>query len=361
MIGKQLYGFLLFFVCLNTIVASAQCDINGVYINAYLVDPSGATDSFDTDGSGTVNDEDEFVQICNGSTNTVNISGWTIEEGAGDIFEFNATNGPSGNRITNTDSSISSGECYTVLRGLNGGSLGTNMLDWGYSNSALNNSSDSIKLSDGNTTCTINYTTSNWSAGCATLVGLGSGDGSADCSLTPSDLGSTPLPVELIEFTAEKKQNRIVLSWQTAMELNNQLFEVQKSEEGTSFYTIAEVAGAGTTNEVSRYSYTDIAVWPTAYYRLKQIDYDGSYSFSNVLRIDEPKELITIRPNQEGFKIESKSEHIAEVKMLSINGQELWSTQFEDTLDIETTNLLRGTYILIVYTNAKAQYHRFVK
>jgi hypothetical protein len=95
------------------------------------------------------------------------------------------------------------------------------------------------------------------------------------------------IPVELISFIAEESLNGITLKWKTATETNNNGFSVEKSSNGVSFNEIAFVKGMGTTTNQSEYLFTDDNVKVgTFYYRLKQIDYDGTYSYSNIISVD---------------------------------------------------------------------------
>jgi len=95
------------------------------------------------------------------------------------------------------------------------------------------------------------------------------------------------IPVELTSFTATSNGKEVILNWSTATELNNQLFEVQRSFEGNDFATVGSVYGKGTTTERQDYSYSDKNLAEGKYfYRLKQIDYLGSYEYSDVLEVD---------------------------------------------------------------------------
>jgi hypothetical protein len=96
----------------------------------------------------------------------------------------------------------------------------------------------------------------------------------------------TEVPVELTSFTAAAANNSVILNWSTATELNNLGFEVQRKLD-SDFATIAFVEGAGTTTETREYSYIDNNV-PNGRisYRLKQMDYDGRISYSDVVEID---------------------------------------------------------------------------
>lgn len=95
------------------------------------------------------------------------------------------------------------------------------------------------------------------------------------------------VPVELTSFTANVVGSSVELNWTTATELNNSGFEIERSEDNVSFEKIAFVPGFGTTTEPKSYSYTDQSVnGGTYYFRLKQIDFDGSFVYSDVVEVD---------------------------------------------------------------------------
>jgi Secretion system C-terminal sorting domain len=94
------------------------------------------------------------------------------------------------------------------------------------------------------------------------------------------------VPVELSSFTAAADYGVVELQWITATETNNQGFEVQRSAGG-EFETLAFIEGHGTTTEVQAYSYVDRSVTAGSYsYRLKQIDFDGTFEYSYVVEVD---------------------------------------------------------------------------
>lgn len=94
----------------------------------------------------------------------------------------------------------------------------------------------------------------------------------------------TTIPVELVSFAALLNESSVTLSWSTATELNNRGFSVQR-KIGTQWQDMGFVEGKGTTTEINSYSYIDdissIGSYGKIYYRLKQIDYDGSFAFSS--------------------------------------------------------------------------------
>jgi hypothetical protein len=96
------------------------------------------------------------------------------------------------------------------------------------------------------------------------------------------------IPVELASFTANASEGIVELSWITATETNNQGFEIQRSNDG-EFETIAFVEGHGTTTETQAYAYSDREVNSGIYtYRLKQVDFDGTFEYSNIVEVDVP-------------------------------------------------------------------------
>jgi len=95
------------------------------------------------------------------------------------------------------------------------------------------------------------------------------------------------VPVELVSFIANATRDEVELSWRTATETNNQGFSIERMRAGESFEEIGYVAGFGTTTEPKSYSFIDSKLLEGSYtYRLKQIDFDGSFEYSNEVNID---------------------------------------------------------------------------
>ncbi len=99
--------------------------------------------------------------------------------------------------------------------------------------------------------------------------------------------GSDPVPVELTSFTAITAKDEVELNWSTATETNNQGFQVEKMNAAGTFEQIGYVAGFGTTTEPKAYSFIDSKLDAGTYsYRLKQIDFDGSFEYSDVVEVE---------------------------------------------------------------------------
>ena len=103
------------------------------------------------------------------------------------------------------------------------------------------------------------------------------------------------VPIELTLFEGKYSNNKVFLNWQTASELNNHGFEIQKSSDCISWEEIGFVQGMGTTSEIFNYSYIDENIKDEInYYRLKQIDLNGSFNYS---------QSINVTTTIEGFKL----------------------------------------------------------
>jgi hypothetical protein len=94
------------------------------------------------------------------------------------------------------------------------------------------------------------------------------------------------IPVELSGFTAVANNGNVELNWTTATELNNSGFELQRSVKDEAFEKIAFVPGFGTTTDTKAYSYLDNNVSGFLKYRLKQIDFDGSFEYSKTIEVN---------------------------------------------------------------------------
>lgn len=106
---------------------------------------------------------------------------------------------------------------------------------------------------------------------------------------------ASPLPVELISFTAQATDAGNLLQWATSSEINNDYFMVEKSKDASYFEETGKVKGAGNSNTLLNYAFTDANSYTgLSYYRLKQIDFNGSFIFSNVVSVKFGKETFSL-------------------------------------------------------------------
>jgi hypothetical protein len=134
------------------------------------------------------------------------------------------------------------------------------------------------------------------------------------------NLSQTPLPISLLSFTGKAIDGDAHLRWTTATELNNDFFTVERSQNGKNFLAVGEVKGAGTTRMLQQYQFIDPFVpFGRIYYRLKQTDFDGQYTYSNVIAVEnEPSglKLIAIpNPLSQGQQLKLRITHTEPVDL----------------------------------------------
>jgi hypothetical protein len=111
---------------------------------------------------------------------------------------------------------------------------------------------------------------------------------------------NAPLPIEFMSFTATAIKTDVDLNWKTAMEVNNDHFVVQRSQDGIEFTEVAKVKAAAASKEVQQYNYLDLNALPgKSYYRLKQTDLDGAFKYSEIrmVNVEASSPGITAYPN----------------------------------------------------------------
>ena len=110
-------------------------------------------------------------------------------------------------------------------------------------------------------------------------------------SFSPQSFGSSDeesgLPVTWLSFSGKREPSGVGLFWQTATEINNDYFVVERSLDGVTFEVLGTKKGAGNTNSVKSYDFldTETSVFTQYYYRIKQVDYDGQFSYSSTIVI----------------------------------------------------------------------------
>jgi hypothetical protein len=154
-------------------------------------------------------------------------------------------------------------------------------------------------------------------------------------SVSTTSLCVTSLPIKLLSFTSECNKQGVLLKWSTATETNNNYFTIERGTNGINWEALSTVSGAGNSGIIKNYSTIDTAPYNhTAYYRLKQTDYDGKFNFSNIVAIENCKENITtlsIYPNpaHDGQNINinfaSTTKQSVLVTAVDVFGQEYYS------------------------------------
>lgn len=190
------------------------------------------------------------------------------------------------------------------------------------------------------------------------------GFGGSNVTLNIDDITigpATVLPVELSAFEAKQRGEQIVLTWLTSSELNNEGFAIESSRDGVSFAEISRVPGLGTSQEA--HSYQFIHTQPAAgnnYYRLRQIDFDGKFTYSSIVvaRFQQPGKLLGAcypQPSATGYlqvPIFSEGAEMIKLELLSPEGKVVYQRQVPinatQELSLDLSALATGVYLLKV-------------
>ncbi len=164
------------------------------------------------------------------------------------------------------------------------------------------------------------------------------------------------IPVEMVSFTAKKAGTTNKLAWQTATELNNQYFDVQRSTDGATFQTIGQVKGVGNSVALNNYEFMDEAPsLGTNYYRLQQVDYNGKTTTSKTVAVNTTgKGSAKVFPTLATDKINvlTTSDKEETFTITNMMGQTVLSGRMVNALDINVSQLAKGMYILQVAGDA---------
>lgn len=190
-----------------------------------------------------------------------------------------------------------------------------------------------------------------------------------DICITADDVSESPLPVELRTFQAYSEQKQVKLYWQTASELNNDYFNIERSSDGKNFETIGKIKGKGTTMTINNYTFSDQnPLNGINYYRLKQVDWNDNFEYSPiaVIQINSTESELKIYPNpaNDFIKIElpkSWSDDVS-IQIFDVAGQLVYHEKSNDKLSIIPLSMLpKGQYsIRLIHANSVIT-RRFLK
>lgn len=178
------------------------------------------------------------------------------------------------------------------------------------------------------------------------------------------------LPVELAYFEGECTGDEVILEWATVSEINNDYFQVERSHDGRSFQAIGKIDGHGNSTDVIEYTFTDKSSRGSQiYYRLKQIDFDGAFEYSDVTLVEnciDQKVAIRLFPNPTVDRITVElgiQEEATTINITDLTGRIVMTehiAQGENRKQIAVNHLPTGTYIVLVRGD-NPQTQKFIK
>ncbi len=171
-------------------------------------------------------------------------------------------------------------------------------------------------------------------------------------------------PVELISFKGKKDDNEVLLTWQTATEKENDFFEVEHSTDGSNFKAIGKVTGKGTTAAPNNYSFRHAqAQKGINYYRLRQVDLDGTYAFSPIVSVEITRGIdLELYPNPTNGYVKLKGE-LSEgtARLTDLTGRLISESRLPDQYLIDMTRQPAGIYVLEIQMDNERTIKRIVK
>ncbi len=181
--------------------------------------------------------------------------------------------------------------------------------------------------------------------------------------------GANDLPIELINFESKVNgDNKVDLFWQTASEINNDYFTIERSYNGIDFEVIAKVKGAGNSTKILNYSTQDNApIIGKSFYRLKQTDFDGTSSYSNIQSVNiQLDEGVSIYPNpienaEEILNIKSNNWNMRNVTITDQVGRIVFNRDiFSTTEQVNISDYEAGVYFIIIHNGVNSITKRIV-
>lgn len=369
---KRLFTIFLFFAINYS--ANAQC--SNLYIAAVIDGPlsGGTPKAVQLCASGTVADLSIFsidvannggsagsgfsgfsgslspgncIWITNNATNFNTYFGFaadytsgTIDTNGDDVTVLNC-----GGAVVDVMGELGVDGTGTCWEHLDGWAVSTDMVQNGGVWDPNNWSFSGINALDG---CSTNAT-------CGSMLGVG---GTTACAT---------VPVEFASFLAENKKTHTLLNWTTSTEINNDYFIVQHSLDGKHFEDLEYVKGNGTTSTVQYYRYEHgTPAQSVNYYRLKQVDYDGTTDYSDIVSVRYGNETdfeIDIYPTvfNDVVSIISSTQLIdASTEVYDFQGALVYKNVINGN-EIDLTTLQTGSYILRIVRENNVSTHRIIK
>jgi hypothetical protein len=183
-----------------------------------------------------------------------------------------------------------------------------------------------------------------------------------------SSISSSSLPIELVYFKAlQEDDHSVKLEWQTASEVNNDFFTVERSMNGADWEPVKRVNGAGNSNITLSYSIVDEAPYSgTSYYRLKQTDFNGAFEYSRIESVslnDLNSNSVKVYPNVtcDRVTVAGNETELSDIRLLNGFGQDVTNLANihhldESTLSIDLARLTNGVYLVKTKTAAHIVY-----
>ena len=216
----------------------------------------------------------------------------------------------------------------------------------------------------------ISATTGWLPAGTQVFVAIDGNSGS-NCSYTITAFNAMVLPVTIKYFTAWKRADANRLTWMTTSEKSFSHFEIEKSTDAANFIRVANVAGRGRSNGETSYTYDDNDMKAIQYYRLKYVDIDGKYTYSNVIRVNRDDVTTKVIFNNKitdllALRIVDMPVNNLSIKIIDNSGRTIKTQSVkinpgENSVNVNTGSIPSGFYYLMLSSDNYKRTFSFVK
>lgn len=275
----------------------------------------------------------QACQITGGTTNLISSSGASCTFTT--VLNFNASNANSANTIT-----ISSSAAMTTINSVtNPANITDSTSPFTFNSSFVGNYTITYTVPCNQPTTNFTFTYD--------------GPGNGDCTVLTSNISLLPLSVNFVNFEISDLGKMTKLSFGTESETNNDYFSIERSSNGQNFETIDEVKGAGNSNEYISYDFYDRnPLNGLSFYRIKQVDFDGKFEYSDTKSVKRKSGSFSITSLQADGNLHIKTDiEDYTVHICNNVGQEIIRTQMnsgDQTLNL--VNLKPGIYFVTIGT-----------
>ncbi len=172
----------------------------------------------------------------------------------------------------------------------------------------------------------------------------------------------TAAPVELLRFKAQALEDKVLLDWATAQEINNHYFSIERSSDGISFASIGRVEGNGTASLLQEYFFTETKPLPGKnYYRLAQYDFDGTVHYSAVVSVEQQTTVVSVGPipfsSFATLLVQSAGERI-HFRLTDLQGKQLEDAEIRSGEEVQIGRLLPSGWYLLEITQPDNVYRQ---
>ncbi len=231
----------------------------------------------------------------------------------------------------------------------------------------LSHTSSGTAASSGTASWTFNWVTPSAYSGGATFYVVinetNDNSGSSGDQIYLKTFSTTVLPVRWLDFSAQELEDGIKLKWSTAMELNNKVFEVERSEDGEHFEYAGSVNGKGNANSISSYSYIDhVNTQHTWFYRIKQLDFDGKADYSRVI-VFQPNKIegpsVYLKTDEHKILVQTETP-VDAIQIYNLAGKHIAKIAGDGSNQFAIPEDLKGVYLLYMQVGQQHYYKKFL-